>query len=51
MLVDEAVIVEVKSGLTVGLLINFNTRVLKTGIRRIVNGFPDRAPSPAEQLD
>ena len=28
------------SGLKVGLLINFNERVLKNGIRRIVNNFP-----------
>ncbi len=29
------------SGLKVGLLINFNVQVLKYGIRRIVNNFPD----------
>ncbi|MBI3580239.1 MAG: GxxExxY protein [Ignavibacteriales bacterium] len=28
------------SGLTVGLLINFNTKMLKDGIQRIVNNFP-----------
>ena len=28
------------SGCNVGLLINFNVKVLKDGIRRIVNGFP-----------
>jgi len=27
----------------VGLLINFNVRVLRDGIRRVVNGFPDPA--------
>ncbi len=29
------------SGCKVGLLINFNVKVLKDGIRRIVNSFPD----------
>ena len=29
------------SGCKVGLLINFNVKVLKDGIRRVVNGFPD----------
>ena len=29
------------SGHKVGLLINFNVRVLKTGIRRVVNGLPE----------
>jgi len=29
------------SGCTVGLLINFNVKVLKDGVRRIVNDFPD----------
>jgi GxxExxY protein len=29
------------SGCKVGLLINFNANVLKDGIRRVVNGFPD----------
>jgi len=29
------------SSMKVGLLINFNVKVLKYGIRRIVNGFPD----------
>jgi len=29
------------SGYRVGLLINFNTKVLKDGIRRVVNDFPD----------
>lgn len=33
------------SGLSVGLLINFNVRVLKQGLRRIVNSFPDSASS------
>ncbi|MDP2936289.1 MAG: GxxExxY protein [Dehalococcoidia bacterium] len=31
------------SGLRLGLLINFNVKVLKDGIRRVINGFP---PSP-----
>jgi len=31
------------SGLRVGLLINFNVRVLKHGLKRIVNEFPDSA--------
>lgn len=30
------------SGLRIGLLINFHERILKDGIRRIVNDFPDR---------
>lgn len=29
------------SGMNVGLLINFNVKVLKYGIRRTVNNFPD----------
>lgn len=29
------------SGCKVGLLINFNVLILKNGIRRVVNGFPD----------
>ena len=29
------------SGLKVGLLINFNVKVLRYGIRRIINNFPD----------
>jgi hypothetical protein len=29
------------SGCLVGLLINFNVELLKNGIRRLVNGFPD----------
>ena len=29
------------SGLRIGLLINFNVKVLKDGIRRVVNEFPD----------
>jgi GxxExxY protein len=31
------------SGMKVGLLINFHVRVLKNGLRRIVNEFPDSA--------
>ena len=34
------------SGCRVGLLINFNVTVLKEGIRRIVNEFPDSLRSP-----
>jgi GxxExxY protein len=34
------------SGCRVGLLINFNVTVLKDGIRRIVNDFPDSLRSP-----
>jgi len=33
------------SGCKVGLLINFNVKVLKDGIRRVVNSFPD-SPRP-----
>jgi len=31
------------SGLKVGLLINFNVQVLKRGLKRVVNRFPDSA--------
>ena len=34
------------SGCRVGLLINFNVTVLKDGVRRIVNDFPDSLRSP-----
>ena len=34
------------SGLTLGLLINFNVPVLKNGIRRIANNFIDSSASP-----
>ncbi|MHC4489382.1 MAG: GxxExxY protein [Planctomycetota bacterium] len=37
------------SGCKVGLLINFNVRVLKTGIVRMVNNFPDSPRSPRAQ--
>ncbi len=33
------------SGKRVGLLINFHVRVLKNGLKRIVNNFPDSATS------
>lgn len=33
------------SGNRVGLLINFHVRILKNGLKRIVNDFPDSAPS------
>jgi GxxExxY protein len=33
------------SGKTVGLLINFHSRMLKDGLKRIVNEFPDSARS------
>jgi hypothetical protein len=33
---------------SVGLLINFNVKVLKDGIRRVVNHFPDSAVSAVE---
>ena len=35
------------SGCKVGLLINFNVKVLKDGIRRVVNDFPD-SPRPRQ---
>ena len=35
------------SGCRVGLLINFNVKVLKDGIRRVVNDFPD-SPRPRQ---
>lgn len=34
------------SGFKVGLLFNFNVKVLKDGIRRLVNDFPDSLRSP-----
>ena len=34
------------SGTRVGLLINFNVKVLKDGIRRMVNGFPQPPRTP-----
>ena len=34
------------SGCKVGLVINFNVKVLKDGIRRLVNDFPDSLRSP-----
>jgi len=36
------------SGKRVGLLINFHVRVLKNGLKRIVNNFPDSARSQAQ---
>jgi len=37
------------SGLTVGLLITFNVPVLKSGLKRIVNDFPDSARSASRR--
>lgn len=37
------------SGCQVGLLINFNVKVLKQGIRRMVNGLPESPRSPRSQ--
>ncbi len=34
------------SGLNVGLLINFNVKILKSGIVRLVNNFPESARVP-----
>jgi GxxExxY protein len=39
------------SGMRVGLLINFHVQVLKNGLRRIVNDFPDTAHSKRLQAD
>jgi hypothetical protein len=36
------------SGCKVGLLINFNVKVLKDGIRRVVNDFPDSPRAGAD---
>ena len=33
------------TGCRVGLLINFHVQILKNGIKRVVNEFPDSAPS------
>ena len=38
------------SGLSVGLLVNFNVRILKNGLRRIVNRFSDSAISAGSAL-
>ena len=40
------------SGYKVGLLMNFNVRVLRQGLRRMVNGLPDspRSPRPRWQI-
>ncbi len=38
------------SGCKVGLLLNFNVQVLKQGIRRVVNNFPDSAPSASSAV-
>ena len=35
------------SGCNVGLLINFNVKILKNGIHRIVNNFPDSLCTPS----
>jgi GxxExxY protein len=37
------------SGCKVGLLINFNVPLLKDGIRRVVNGFPQTPRTPRSQ--
>ncbi len=37
------------SGLKVGLLINFNVAVLKSGLKRIVNDFPESPKTPRPQ--
>lgn len=34
------------SGHSLGLVINFNTKILTSGIRRVVNSFPDSASAP-----
>ena len=36
--------------LTTGLLLNFNVKILKQGIRRVVNEFPDSARSAASAV-
>jgi GxxExxY protein len=37
------------SGKSVGLIINFHVRVLKDGLKRVVNEFPDSAPSAVKK--
>src|SRR5438045_6225803 len=37
------------SGMKVGLLLNFHVRVLKNGLKRIVNEFPDSAFSAVKE--
>jgi GxxExxY protein len=38
------------TGLSTGLLLNFNVQVLKQGVRRVVNDFPDSARSAASAV-
>jgi GxxExxY protein len=53
LVVEDSVVVEIKavdlrlSGKRVGLLVNFHVRVLKNGLKRVVNDFPDSARSAA----
>ena len=37
------------SGCNVGLLINLNVKVLKNGIQRVVNNYPETPRSPRSQ--
>jgi GxxExxY protein len=39
------------SGIRVGLLLNFHVRVLKNGLKRIVNEFPDSAFSASSAVE
>src|SRR5580698_10608824 len=59
LVVEDSVIVELKAiesllqvrGLHLGLLINFNVPVLKQGVKRIVNNFPEpSSPSASPRL-
>src|SRR5687768_2811405 len=38
------------SGCQIGLLINFKVGLLKNGIRRLVNGFPELTPRPPRPM-
>ncbi len=39
------------SGLTLGLIINFNVETLKNGLQRVVNNFKDSAPSASSAVN
>jgi len=39
------------ANLSTGLLLNFNVRILKQGVKRVVNDFPDSARSASSAVD
>jgi GxxExxY protein len=48
---DAQLLSHLLSGKRVGLLINFHVRVLKNGLKRIVNDFPDSARSATSAVN